>query len=345
MKIALLGLVTVVAGMAIYILQASAVQIPNITKPEPTVAPTPDPIPTTYVIPIRHHTFQTFNNCGPAALSMALSYYDINVSQHELGNQLRPFQNPQGDNDDKSVTLEELANKATEYDLVAYHRPNGNIELMKQFIANDIPVVTRTWLEPNEDIGHYRVVRGYEDNILIQDDSLQGKNLRYTETEFNTIWNKFNYEYLVLVPQDKVAIAERIIGEDVDKNTAWENAVELSQKQLASNPNDIYARFNLSVALYHTGDFQGSVTEFEKVESSLPFRTLWYQIEPIEAYYELKNYDRVFQITDNILNNHNRAFSELYVIRGNIYKAQGNTELARSEYQKAIQYNVNLTIN
>jgi len=122
----------------------------------------------------------------------------------------------------------------------------------------------------------------------------------------------------------------------------WGQAVKRNNEILQQNPNDIYSRFNLSVAYYHLKDYEKSVKEFEMVESQLPFRTLWYQIEPILSYYELKNYNRVFSITDKILGNYNRAFSELYVIRGKIYQNQGDPENARSEYEKAVFYNNNL---
>lgn len=206
------------------------------------------------------------------------------------------------------------------------------------------PVIVRTWTHPNEDIGHYRVIKGYDDSsgIFIQDDSLQNKNLQYTYADFNEIWKKFNYEYLVLVPKEKRGLAEQIPGKNTDEKTAWQNAVKNSQNELVNNPNDIYARFNLSVAYYNIGNYVGSTREFERVEDLLPFRTLWYQIEPILAYYELRNYDRVFQITDRVLNNYNRAFSEPYIIRGQIYLKQGDKEAARNEFEKAVLYNSNL---
>jgi tetratricopeptide (TPR) repeat protein len=181
-----------------------------------------------------------------------------------------------------------------------------------------------------------------DSQTIIQDDSLQGKDLVYSFDDFNAVWKKFNYEYLVLVPHDKIQIAERILREDADEKFAWARAVKNSENELVTNPNDVYARFNLSVALYNIGEYERSVAEFEKVEQLLPFRTLWYQIEPIQAYYELKNYDRVFEISDRVLNYYNRAFSELYIIRGNIYKERGEIELARAEYEKAVLYNVNL---
>lgn len=345
----------------VMILSSLAVLIIAVNKPNSTPAtslsgrlqaifPTPTPKITlqapaqTKIFPNDYHIYQTFNNCGPAALSMALSYYGISESQQTLGLALRPFQNTAGDNDDKSVTLEELAEKSKDYGLVPYHRPNGNSELIKLFITYDIPVVTRTWLKVTDDIGHYRVVKGYDDSTkeFIQDDSLQGKNLIYSYADFDAIWKKFNYEYLVLVPEAKKEIAETILGENADFKKAWENAVIVAKKEVDNNPQDVDALFNLSVAYYNVGEYQKSVNEFEKVENRIPFRTLWYQIEPIKAYYELGNYDRVFAITDKTLNPYNRAFSELYIIRGNIYKKQGQNELAREEFEKAVFYNINL---
>lgn len=302
------------------------------------------PLPTQKILSNDYHVFQSFNNCGPAALSMALSYYGINKSQQELGNALRPYQNPQGDNDDKSVTLEELALKGEELGFVAYHRPNGNFELLSQFINNDMPVITRTWLKPNEDIGHYRVVKGFNNTnrTFLQDDSLQGANLVYTIEEFDSIWKQFGYEYLVLVPKEKNDIAQQILGENVDIDVAWEKSLEYWQTQVQQNPTDTHSRLNLSVAYYMNGQYDESVKEFEAVENDISFRTLWYQIEPILAYVELQQYYKVFDITDSILNNHNRAFSELYLIRGEIYKKQGNTQAAKSEFEKAVLYNVNM---
>ena len=288
-----------------------------------------------------YHIFQTFNNCGPASLSMALSYYGVNESQQKIGNDLRPYQVAGGDNDDKSVTLYELAERSKEYGLVPYHRPNGNIDLIKMFVTYDMPVVARTWLKENDDIGHYRVIKGYDSSQIIQDDSLQGKNLKYSLSEFNAIWKKFNYEYLVLVPKGKENIAEKILGEDSNEKVAWEKAVKNAEEELSGNPNDVYARFNLSVALYNIGEYRKSVEEFEKVENELPFRTLWYQIEPIQAYFELGEYERVFSITDKILNNHNRAFSELYIIRGDVYLKQNRESSAKEEYENAVLYNKN----
>ncbi len=274
---------------------------------------------------------------------MALSYNDIDKSQKELGDILRPYQIPGGDNDDKSVTLSEVANQAKEYGLTPYLRPNGTIEKLKQFIANDIPVVTRTWLKANEDIGHYRVIRGYDDarSIIIQDDSLQGSDLSYSYSDFERLWLPFNYEYLVLVSDDKKELVEHILGDEVSENKAWENALKRLSLERDSAPSNWHLTFALSRIHYYLKDYKSSIAEFEKVENTISFRTLWYQIEPILSLYEDGQYDRVFALTDKVLSNQNMAYSELYIIRGDIFKKRGEINRSNAEYEKALKYNMN----
>jgi hypothetical protein len=311
------------------------------TQPSPSLAPTLPPLPSSKVLTGSTHVFQTFNNCGPASLSMALSFYDQTVSQQQLGNQLRPYQNPQGDNDDKSVTLAELAAKAADLGYLTFHRPAGDIELLQQFVAHDMPVITLTWLKPNEDIGHYRIIKGYDlaNQTLIQDDSLQGKDLSYSYNEFNQLWQAFNYEFLVLVPPEKEALAAQILGERVDETTAWRIAANRAQEQLVQNPEDIYAQFNLAKAQYYLGEYPQAVSSYEQVAARLPRRMLWYQIEPILAYYQLGQHDQVLAITQQIFDSQNRGFSELHWLRGLIYQQRGQTMAATEAFRLAEQYN------
>lgn len=300
--------------------------------------------PAKKILPNLSFVPQSYNNCGPASLSMALRYYNVNVSQETLAEALRPYNNEHGIDDDKSVTMEEMSEKAKEYDLIPYHRPNGTLKQMKQFLTYDMPVITKEWLNEHEDIGHYRLLRGYDDTTqeIIQDDSYEGKDLRYSYARFDHTWSKFNYEYLILVPKEKQHIAEMILGENVNESTAWEHAAESEREKLSKDPSDVWARFNLSVIYYNQGKYEGSVAEFEQIEHKLPARSLWYQIEPIQAYFMLGNDEKVFALTDDIITNNNPAFSELYLMRGEIYKKHGDINAARAEFEKAIFYNKNL---
>jgi hypothetical protein len=51
-------------------------------------------IPPQFLIQNDYHIFQTFNNCGPAALSMALSYFGIDIAQGEIGADTSPVSKP-----------------------------------------------------------------------------------------------------------------------------------------------------------------------------------------------------------------------------------------------------------
>lgn len=343
MKLLVLGLIVIIVIIAILIFLK--VSFPKPAKPDPTantkVKVNLNTPPVSKTLVNNYHIFETFNNCGPASLSMALSYYGVQKTQAELGQELRPHQNPNGINDDKSVTLEELANKSSEYNLIPYHRPNGSIDMLKLLITYDLPIITRTWTKIDEDIGHYRVIKGFDDNTkqVIQDDSLQGKNLKFTYSEFDKLWQKFNYEFLVLVPKQKQEIVEQILGENKDEKASWAKAVKNSKKLLEENQDNIYARFNLSVAFFNTGEYQKSVDEYEKVEDKLAFRTLWYQLEPVKSYFQLGNYQRVFQITDKIFSNQNKGYSEAYLLRGYSYLKQNNKSAAKLEFEKAVLYN------
>src|SRR3989304_10261704 len=156
------------------------------------------------------------------------------------------------------------------------------------------------------------------------------------------MWQPFNYDYVVVYNPDLEEKVMAILADEWDEQTAWQNSLARAKKEGELDPDNFYPDFNISVASYHLGDFKTSVESFEKVEAKLPRRMLWYQIEPILAYQKLGNYDRVFEIIQRILDNGNRAFSELYMIRGEIYLEKGEKDKARQELEQALLYNKNL---
>lgn len=299
--------------------------------------------PNQKILSTDYHVYQTFNNCAPAALSMTLSYFGIEVSQEELADDLRPYHNLTGQNDDKSTPPDELATKALKYDLITYYRPAGNIDTLKQFIGLGLPIVVRTLLYPDQDYAHYRVVKGYDEvtGEIIQDDSLEGKNLRFSYQEFEKLWQPFNNAYLIIAKPEQQTTIEKILGENLNSTFAWQKAATLAQDKLAQNPTDINANLNLAVANYYLDNFEASVTAFEKASVSLPKHFLWYQNEPIKAYFKLGHYDKVFSLTDEIFADGNKADSELYLLRGQSYLTQNKTDQARQEFEKAVFYNKN----
>ncbi len=320
---------------------------PEVSSESKSLMPTPTneisipEIPKREVLTGGKHMYQTYNNCGPASLSMTLSYFGINVSQEELGQQLRPYQNQEGDNDDKAVTFKEQAEKAKEFGLNVYQRPAGNIRMVRELISQGLPVVVKTWLKPDEDIGHFRVIKGYdqEKKILIQDDSYQGKNIAFTYQEFDQLWQSFNYEFMVLFPDEKQKQVDKILGQRVNEKESWKLAEGLAEKQIADDPNDVQAQYNLLRANYYLGDYETAVEIFEDIKDQLPRRMLWYQFEPILAYYQLEDYDQVLDLTQQVFDSQNRAASEYHYLRGKIFEKRGQQDKAEEEFRLAETYN------
>jgi len=70
----------------------------------------------------------------------------------------------------------------------------------------------------------------------------------------------------------------------------------------------------------------------------LPWRMLWYQFGPYEAYYGVGRYEDVITlatVTLNVVGN----LEESYYWRGLAYLAQENVDRARSDFGAALQYN------
>lgn len=304
-------------------------------------------LPPEKVLEINYPIVQTFNNCPAAGFAITLSYYGIKKTQVQLAKELRPYNyDKNGQNDDKSTPPEEIAELSKSYGLIPYYRANGSIELLKQFIASDTPILMRTRLNDYEDYHHYRVIKGYDDETkeIIQDDSYYGRNKRYKYSEFLPLWKEYNYEYLIFATPKTQAIIERILGAEIDPMIAWQNAVAKAENEVARSAKDKVARFNLAVSLYYTGDYEASVAEFEKIESQLHRYALWFRIEPIKSYFELKNDARVFAMSDKIIADKNPAYSELYLLRGEIHLRNGRQDLAKEEFEKAVFYNTSSKI-
>ena len=295
------------------------------------------------ILSLHYPIIQTFNNCPAGGLAITLSYYGIIRTQSEIADELRPNWNLNGKNDDKSTPPERVAEGAKKYGFIPYYRANGSIELLKKFIANDTPILMRTKLNSYEPYHHYIVVSGYDDvtGEIIQDDSYYGSDIRYKYSDFLKLWKHYNYEYVVLATPENRGTIEKILGGELDQMKSWQNAVAGAQSELVKNPNDNVARFNLAVSLYYTGDYARAVSEFEKVESSLSKYALWFRIEPIKAYFELKNDTRVFSLADKIFADGNLGYSELYLVRGKTYLRDGKTDLAKKDFEKAVFYNEN----
>jgi tetratricopeptide (TPR) repeat protein len=65
---------------------------------------------------------------------------------------------------------------------------------------------------------------------------------------------------------------------------------------------------------------------------------LWYQFGPYEAYYAVERFDDVITLATATLNTTDNL-EESYYWRGVAYGAQGKSDLARADFEAALEYN------
>lgn len=313
--------------------QTSGLAAPAV--PSSTPAPSfPLPGPSALLAGIRHE-HQTWNNCGPATVSMLLSYFGRTETQRHAARFLKP------DREDKNVSPDELAAYARSLGLEARVIAGGDLNLIRTFVANGLPVIVETWFipEPNDEMGHYQLVIGYDEDELIFYDSYQGPDVRAPIAQFDPLWKVFNRTMLVAYTAPTRLLVEAILGERADERMMYEHALAQAQAEVAADPRDKFAWFNVGTNLLALGDVAGAADAFDKARAlKLPWRMLWYQFGPYVAYFELGRYADVIELATATLRRTKNLEESLYW-RGRAYAAIGNVKAARADFQAALRFN------
>jgi tetratricopeptide (TPR) repeat protein len=338
----------------------------NNALPEPTTdppTPTPSPIPTATAVPIPaaarlegiQHQFQEWNNCGPATLAMTLSYFDLFLTQSDTAAVLKP--NPE----DRNVSPNEMAayvNENTPYRGLT--RVNGRLDTLKQFIANGIPVIVEIGIDPPGEYrwlgwyGHYLLVVAYDDaneqffvydswfgtsDVPGENADRNGRNLSYAEVE--AYWPQFNRNYIAVYRPEEAETVARIVGEDLDDDAMWSHSLMQAQTDAAAAPDNAFFWFNLGTSYNATGEYERASTAFDQARAiGLPWRMLWYQFGPYEAYYQVGRYDDVILLADVTLKDR-PYFEESFYYKGLALAATGETAVATDNLEKAATFNPN----
>ena len=136
---------------------------------------------------------QTYNNCGPCSIAILLGYYDHWITQQEVNERVDPGPSPC-----------QIANYMVLYQLEARaYTIRYPTDAVRHLLANDIPVVAGQRLSLEEPIGHYRVVKGYDDQTqeFITDDPLQrmGPDHRIPYD----IFDRLSHSFVAVYPIEK----------------------------------------------------------------------------------------------------------------------------------------------
>lgn len=297
------------------------------------------------------HQWQTWNNCGPATLAMHLSYFGATVDQSQPGAALRTHE------DDKNVMPEELAAYARRQGYEAQVLINGNPDRLRLLLSNGLPVLVETWLEdePNNGMGHYRLLIGYDDasRQWFAYDSYDRHRLRnpngayqgiqFSYEEFEALWKVFNHTYLIIYPPGQAELVRSIVGADLEPQQMWQRALREAQTAAAQQPNDPYLWFNLGSDLTALGRYQEAATAYDQARLlGLPWRMLWYQFGPFEAYYASGRYQEIMVLADATIRT-TVSIEEPFYWRGQALAALGDWVGAQRAWQTALKLNPQYT--
>jgi tetratricopeptide (TPR) repeat protein len=314
----------------------------------PTITLTPTAIPAVITLPGVPHEYQSFNNCGPANLSMLLNYWDWEGNQLDTKAILRPNE------DDANVMPEEMLAFVEEHtQLLGILRQGGDLELIKRLVAAGFPVMIEIGHHPPKDwwMGHYVVVNGYDDAYaaLITQDSLIMADFPYPYHDLEIRWwRDFNNVYLVVYPPEREHEVASILGADFDPTENLQRSLQKTEDELpALTDRDLFfGLLNQAETLFRLGRIDEAATIFDQAfahyntldDKQRPWRVLWYRVDAYQTYYETNRYQAVIDLARSTLSMLNkRSLEESHYWRGMAYEALGDIDKAREDYQIALQ--------
>jgi tetratricopeptide (TPR) repeat protein len=121
----------------------------------------------------------------------------------------------------------------------------------------------------------------------------------------------------------------------------WQKALARAQADAAAQPDNAFFWFNLGTSYNALGQYEEAATAFDQARAiGLPWRMLWYQFGPYEAYYQSGRYQDVVLLADVTLKDR-PYFEESFYYKGIALAAQGDTNAARDNLEKAATFNPN----
>ncbi len=327
------------------------------TRVPPTLVPSPVPPTPTAPLPVSYHASgykwvpQTWNNCGPANLTQALQPFGWKGDQKDAAAYLKP------NREDKNVSPWQMvdfvnSSVAKKLPIKAIRRVAGDLNLIKRLLIGKFSVIMETGYDvANEGwMGHYLTVIGYDDSqrLFYGLDTYLGDdkdNLGYREDfdDLDRRWQQFNRLYMVIYPVDREGELAAILGPDADLTYNAQHALSVAKAEALARPNNQYAWFNVGSSFTMLGQYKEAATAFDQattVGGGLPFRFLWYQFTPYEAYYNVGNYANVMALVSASLRT-TTYVEETFYWRAMVEAAQGKTDAAIEDFKRVLQFNPN----
>ncbi len=336
-----------VAGASLFALMVTT---PVAFAQETSVAAGPAPfLPSAVRLAGLHPIYQQVNRCSAAALTIQLSYFQWDGNY----DQVIRFLNTHAE--DVAVRLDEMIAFAETQGLKGIERTGGTVGMLKALVAGGFPVlVENSYFDGpggfDDWMGHNRVIMGYndDDQVLLSFDSLlgngegdEGRPIPYGDMDVR--WRTFNRDYLVLYRPEEEARLQAILGNQWDAAANAEFTVAMSESEITLGVEDGFTYFNLGSSLTTLERYEEAAAAFDTAfQRGLPWRMLWYQYGPFEAYFHAGRYDDVIRLANETLAT-THGVEEMYYYLGLVYEQLGDLQRAEGNMEAAVWRNTNYT--
>jgi tetratricopeptide (TPR) repeat protein len=319
---------------------------------------TPTPLPEARRLEGVVYEKETFNNCGPASLSMLLSYWGWEGNQAITGEWLKPNWL------DRNVMPYEMLDYVhQETNLRGLIRYGGDLEMLKRFIANEFPVLIERGFEDevpqDEWMGHYGVITGYDDaeRYFVIQDAYVGPDYYRSYDYIERFWPSFNNLYMIVYPPEREGEVFSLLGPHADPAFNLEHAAQkaLDMTTKTDGRDLFFAWYSYGTSRYLQNDYYGAANAYdrafeiknrlwpenpeERIDENDPYRIVWYQTGPYFAYYHTQRYQDVIDLANHTLDNSVQdAIEETWVWRGRAKAALGDREGAIADFRTALKW-------
>ena len=337
---------------------------PTATNPAvtalPTAMPTITPTPPPEMVRLQGVKYEDqhlrWNYCGPANLSMALTFWGWDGNRDVVGKAIKPHDK------DKNVMpyeMEDFVDDQVE-GLAALVRSGGDVDLLRRLVAAGFPVLTeKGYYEYDYNgklgwMGHYQYVTGYDRAkgiLVVQDTYNDGPNHEISEADFISGWRSFNFIFLVAYPVEREPELLALLGSWADPQWAFQHSLEVARQEIAvlKGIDQYFAAFNAGTA--HVGLWQYVDAAFAYDEAfslyaaipddgNRPYRMLWYQTGPYFAYYYAGRYNDVLNLATTTLQDtiSEPVLEESLYWRGQAKAALGDAAGAIADFRDSLRW-------
>ncbi len=362
---------TSVAATLNALLPSATPSLESTVQASPTPTATQIPLPASAYLEGVRQEAQMWNNCGPATLSMNLSFWGWSGNQEDAAEILKPNQA------DKNVMPYEIVDYVNQYtQFKALTRLGGDLYTLKALVNAGFPVLLEKGYDPLDReshelgwMGHYNLVIGYDDvnqAFTTQDSYLlalieysqraltDGYEVTYEDMLSN--WRAFNYVFIVVYPPDLENDVLNLLGPLADEQASYRVAYKKAVLEAASlsDPRDQYfAWFNQGTSLVKLQDYAKAASAFDQAYQRYaefsdqntvelnrrPYRMLWYQTGPYFAYYYTGRYQDVIDLATITLESEkgDQVLEESFHWRALAHEALGDHAAAVDDLRKALE--------